>query len=270
MLRATIPVAVLLLPLLGCAATQDAPPRAPVEPAVTAAPERLTERLPPLPLRRVDASPELQRGLALAEDVFRQPGARFDGTDQEAFQVWMQRDFTDWMGSMAKRIEEAQTALEAVTDDRRESVIAAAVVAACYGHFIELLLATPVPPVLRNDAELVAIFHQGLEQAAAPWMQKAEDAFAYCHITAGHDPRPTRHHLRLHERRQAHQPPRHRLPPPRGVSVEVRHTLPHGDSSEQHHPPPATRIVEVRSGASAPAGPHRRRSSATSRIGPRT
>ncbi|MDD9935906.1 MAG: hypothetical protein OXT09_20010 [Myxococcales bacterium] len=184
MSRATTLDAVLLLPLLGCAATQPPAPRAPAEPAIVEAPARLTERLPPLPLRRADASPELQRGLELAEALLRQQGARFDGTDQEAFQEWMQRDFTAWMASMAKQIEEAQTALEAAAGDRRESVVAAAVVAACYGHFIELFLATPVPPVLRDDAELEAIFRQGLEQAAAPWMQKAEDAFAYCHITA--------------------------------------------------------------------------------------
>ena len=105
---------------------------------------------------------------------------------QEKFQKWMQGDFVKWLEKKSALLGEAQKAYEQISELKvpQWDIAAASRIGDMYLALVDQFRDAPVPPVLKDDEELVDIYYQGLDEASKPWVQKAKDAYEFCLITA--------------------------------------------------------------------------------------
>ncbi|MBZ0118946.1 MAG: hypothetical protein K8H88_18255 [Sandaracinaceae bacterium] len=110
----------------------------------------------------------------------RPPDGPTAGT-QDAVREWAQGPFATWLTARRERLQQATQMSEAIPED---PAYERAVAGGLFGYAIEEMAAdvrgAPIPDDIANDAELLQIYTESLDEALRPLATESVQAYAFC------------------------------------------------------------------------------------------
>jgi len=186
-----------------CAGSQPAPP---VRPGDAEGPPRV-EALPSLDIAEDAMSKEMRMARMLSEESLNLPAPPLpSGRTAADIQQWSEQSLAPWLQHKQERAEAARAELDrAAAQDPRQRIVAGALVGLVYEDVAHGLLRVPSPRELDNEPEVLAMYHDLLQQQAAPYLRHAKLGYDACAANA-HAIRSLEHWSNFCGERSGHLP----------------------------------------------------------------
>ncbi|MFT3926252.1 MAG: hypothetical protein QM778_27145 [Myxococcales bacterium] len=199
-----------LASVVACAGSQNA---LPVQGGDTQGPPRV-EALPSLDVDDTALSKEMRMARMLSEESLNLPAPPLpSGRTAQDIQHWSEETLAPWLQSKQARAEAARAELDvAALQNQRQRIVAGALVGLVYEDVAQGLLRVPAPRELDSEPEVLAMYHDLLQQQAAPYLMHARLGYDACAANA-HALRSLEHWSAFCGERSSHLPSGERLAP---------------------------------------------------------
>jgi hypothetical protein len=144
------------------------------------------EALPSLDVDEQDLTKEMRMARMLSEESLNLPAPALpSGRTADDIQRWSEDTLASWLGRKQERAEAARAELDvAALQNQRQRIVAGALVGLVYEDVAQGLLRVPAPRELESEPEILAMYHDLLQQQAEPYLNHAKLGYDACAANA--------------------------------------------------------------------------------------